>query len=467
MSGIKSPYKVLIVDDEEALCWTLQRSLTKQGYFTQIASTAEAASTLLESTQFHVVLLDVRLPGMDGLTSLARWKKANPKQNIIIMSAYSDMETTIRAMQGGAFDFLAKPFDLDSVIKLVALAAQQYSQETIGQLSSDKQRKEFIGQSAALQEMFKQIALASLANCSILIFGESGTGKELVARAIHDNSKRASKPFIPLHVASLNPGMIESELFGHAKGAFTGAVESSSGLLALANGGTLFLDEIAEIPLETQVKLLRVLEYGDYTPVGSTQVQQLDVRIVAATHRSLEELVAKAAFREDLWYRLNVFSIRIPPLRDRMDDIETLAQHFLARSNYPNKHLSDPVLQLLRRQTFPGNVRELKNLLESACIMARGQPLSVEHFTISRPIVSRETGPDLRTLLERWLESQLTDEANEGKLYEQLTRLTDAAVLEAVLKKTKNNRQEASRLLGLDRTTVRRKIIECGIQLED
>src|SRR5919198_5703965 len=326
------PATILIVDDEEAISWALRKAFERQGHRVATAASAEAAFEIATKTRPDVVVLDVRLPGMDGLDALGKLRQLTGGAPVVVVTAHGNLSTAVRAVEGGAFDYLAKPFDLSQALDAVgrALASRARPvEEPTATLEPDPE--ELVGRSLAMQAVFKRIALVAPTDASVLITGESGTGKELVARAVHRHSTRKDRPFLPVHVAALNPNLVESELFGHVKGAFTGAAQARPGLLALADGGTLFLDELADIPLPVQVKLLRVLEHSEVLPVGGNQPQTLNVRILAATHQDLQRRVAEGTFRHDLFFRLNVFQIHLPPLRERREDVVPLAEHFLRR----------------------------------------------------------------------------------------------------------------------------------------
>src|SRR5579875_906615 len=323
---------ILIIDDEEAVCWSLQRALEREGYSVSAVASAEQALTLLNVQRPDVLILDVRLPGMDGLTALGHFRQFLPSVPVIIITAFGDLPTAVRAVEGGAFDYLTKPFDLQQALECVHRALlRRPSAEAASDFPETTGPEEIIGRSPAMQKVFKRIALVAPRDACVLISGESGTGKELVARAIHRYSTRRHRPFLPVHIAALNPNLVESELFGHTRGAFTGAAQARPGLLTLADGGTVFLDELADIPLPVQVKLLRALEHNEVLPVGGNQPQSLNIRILAATHQDLTRSVAEGRFRHDLFFRLNVFQITLPALRERPEDIEPLAEHFLRR----------------------------------------------------------------------------------------------------------------------------------------
>ena len=340
---------ILVVDDEEAVCWTLERALRGEGHRVDVASSAEEAFRCATARPPDVIILDVRLPGMDGLSALERLQQLSGDAPVIVVTAFGNLATAVRAVEGGAFDYLAKPFDLDQALSTVARALQRRAVQQAAPPARTAEPlpppEEIVGSSAAMQAVFKRIALVAPRDACVLITGESGTGKELVARALHRYSARRERPFLPVHVAALNPGLVESELFGHVRGAFTGAAQARPGLLALADGGTVFLDELADIPLSVQVKLLRVLEHGEVFPVGSNQAQPLNVRVLAATHQGLERKVAAGDFRHDLFFRLNVFRIHLPALRERREDIVPLAEHFLRRLEPAALPLPPPTVQ--------------------------------------------------------------------------------------------------------------------------
>ncbi|MGL6094652.1 MAG: sigma-54-dependent transcriptional regulator, partial [Fimbriiglobus sp.] len=369
------PPSVLIIDDEESVAWALRKACDRQGYRTTVAATAEDGLAAARRSAPDAVFLDVRLPGMDGLTALGKLKELAPDAAVVVITAHGNLSTAVQAVAGGAFDYLAKPFDLaaamDAVRRAVSVASGgRKSPEKVTAGDDD----ELVGRSPAMQAVFKRIALVAPSEACVLITGESGTGKELVARAIHVNSPRRGKPFLPVHVAALNPNLVESELFGHARGAFTGADRARPGLLTLADGGTVFLDELADIPLPVQAKLLRVLERQEVLPVGDTQPHRVNVRVVSATHADLSAAVATGRFRHDLFFRLNVYPIALPPVRDRGDDVVSLAEHFLRRFGGTGGLPADTAAYLTAR-AWPGNVRELRNGVEHAAIVARGGPV--------------------------------------------------------------------------------------------
>jgi two-component system nitrogen regulation response regulator GlnG len=456
---------VLVVDDEQAVCWALERALTREGHRVVVAASAEQAFALAERQPPDAVVLDVRLPGLDGLSALARLRQLTHDAPVIVVTAFGNLGTAVRAVEGGAFDYLAKPFDLDRALETVGRALQRRAlQEQApadnGNAASLPGPEEIVGRSPAMQAVFKRIALVAPRDSCVLITGESGTGKELVARALHRYSARRDRPFLPVHLAALNPGLVESELFGHVKGAFTGAAQARPGLLALADGGTIFLDELADIPLPVQVKLLRVLEHAEVLPVGGNQAQRLNVRVLAATHQDLERRVAGGNFRHDLFFRLNVFQIHLPALRERPEDIVPLAEHFLRRLDPRSLPLLPATASYLMAQSWLGNVRELRNALEHAIIVARGGPLLSEHFPVYAPgIGSANPAEQLAAAVRQWFADRLkTGGAAPADLYPELLRCVEPALLDEVMRRVQGNRWVAAQWLGLNRATVRKKL---------
>jgi two-component system, NtrC family, nitrogen regulation response regulator GlnG len=459
---------ILIVEDEEAVCWALERALAQEGHRVATAATAEAALALARARRPDVILLDVRLPGADGLSVLAQFRRQSGEAPVIVMTAFGNLDTAVRAVEGGAFDYLAKPFDLQQALDAVERALRSRNRVASAAEEADPGpiAEQIVGRSPAMQVVFKRIALVAPRDACVLITGESGTGKELVARAIHRHSSRRDRPFLPVHVAALNPNLVESELFGHVRGAFTGATESRPGLLALADGGTVFLDELADIPLGVQAKLLRVLEHREVVAVGGNQPQPLDLRILAATHQDLGRLVAEGAFRHDLFFRLNVFPIHLPPLRERPGDLALLAEHFL-RTLAPNSLPVPPeTLRQLEARPWQGNVRELRNALEHAAILARDGPLLPEHLP---PPGATPAGSGVKDRLAEavriWLAERLarSEPEGDGQLYAELLAAVEPALLDEIMRRVQGNRWVAARLLGLNRATVRKKLSAYGL----
>ncbi len=453
------PPTVLICDDEEGIAWALRKLCERRGYRAVVTASAEDALKAAADTPPDAVFLDVRLPGMDGLTALAKLRAVAPAARAIVVTAHGNLSTAVKAVEGGAFDYLAKPFDLDQASDSLerALRHRPGSQPTE---PAAPPSDELVGRSPAMQSVFKRIALVAPTTASVLITGESGTGKELVARAIHAHSPRRGKPFLPVHVAALNPNLVESELFGHVKGAFTGADRTRPGLLTLADGGTVFLDELGDIPLPVQAKLLRVLERQEVMPVGGVEAQRVDVRIVSATNADLSAAVNDGRFRADLFFRLNVYPIHISPLRDRPDDLAALADHALRSFTATPVSLPEDTLAELKRRTWPGNVRELKNALEHAAIQARGGPIRPEHLPPPSAVAGPATLRDkLAGVVRDWVRQQIADAPEEpAELHQTLLDEIEPAVLGEVLDRLGGNRLVAARWLGLARATVRKMI---------
>ncbi|HEV3255952.1 MAG TPA: sigma-54 dependent transcriptional regulator [Gemmataceae bacterium] len=456
--------EVLVVDDEEAVCWALQRALSREGHHVRVAPSAEEALDLAGRHPFDVIVLDVRLPGLDGLAALGRLRVLTHDAPVIVVTAFGNLGTAVRAVEGGAFDYLAKPFDLGQALDAVARALQRRALQALpspDQEAGAAAPEDIVGRSRVMQAVFKRIALVAPRDACVLITGESGTGKELVARALHRHSSRHQRPFLPIHVAALNPSLVESELFGHVKGAFTGATETRPGLLYLADGGTVFLDELADIPLAVQVKLLRVLEHDEVLPVGGNQSQPLNVRILSATHQDLPRRVAEGTFRHDLYFRLNVFQIHLPPLRERPDDVLPLAEHFLRKFEPGALPLLPETVEFLTGQPWLGNVRELRNALEHAAIVARGGPLLPEQFPRVAPAVAPgDSAEQLADSVRRWL-AERVQKAVPGppaNLYADLLGCVEPVLLAEVLRRVHGNRWVAAQWLGLNRATVRKKL---------
>jgi two-component system nitrogen regulation response regulator GlnG len=462
------PHSILIVDDEEPIAWALRRAFERDGYRVAVSPSAEDGLKMAAAIPPDVVFLDVRLPGMDGLAALARLRQAAPAAAVVVITAHGNLNTAVKAVEGGAFDYLAKPFDLAQALDAAKRALTRSPEEPPASRpgladDTDLSPDAIVGRSPAMQTVFKRIALVAPTEACVLITGESGTGKELVARAVHAHSPRRDRPFLPVHVAALNPNLVESELFGHVKGAFTGADKPRQGLLSLADGGTVFLDELADIPLPVQAKLLRVLERQEVLPVGGSQASAVNVRIVSATHADLSAAVRDGRFRHDLFFRLNVYPIHLPPLRDRVDDIPLLAEHFLRRFGVTNPSgiLPPDTLAFLKARPWPGNVRELRNALEHAAIEARGGPLRPEQFPAPAEAGAAGTVADrLRSMVVEWVREQVRlAEGNEpADLYQKLVDAVEPAVLDEVLRQLDWNRLVASRWLGLARATVRKLI---------
>ncbi len=468
---------ILVVDDEPSICWAFRELLTEEGHQVSIAPSAEEALQLAQRTRPDVVVMDVRLPGMDGLTALSRLHDLLGREvPVVVITAFGNLDTAVRAVQAGAYDYLVKPFDLDAAARVVrqALAARETEVEKgadAAPFAADSTDR-LIGVSAAMQAVLKQIALVAPSEAPVLITGESGTGKEEVAFAIHRHSARRKGPFLPVSMAALSGNVIESELFGHVKGAFTGADTARVGLLELAHGGSVFLDEIGDVPLPMQVKLLRAIELHEVTPVGDPRPRQSDFRVLAATHRSLAELTAAGQFREDLLYRLSVFHIELPPLRQRRDDIPLLARHFLRPVSKTGRRrdFTEGALKELCAREWYGNVRELRNAVEHAAILAREGDIRPEHLPAaiaSRPTTAAEgaavlpEGNALREEITAWVRKRLparVTEQDAGKLYDEFLAAVEPPLLDTILELCGGNRALAARLLGMHRSTLRERL---------
>ncbi len=452
-----TPIHVLVVDDDVITCNLLEEVLTKEGYLVDKALSGEEAIQKGESQLFDVVLSDIRMAEVDGMAVLKAFKQKSPDTIVIMMTAFGSIETAIQAIKEGAFDYVSKPFKLDEIKLTIQRALEQrelfkenilYRQELITKYKLEN----IVGRSPQMLKIYKTIARVADTKSTVLITGESGTGKELIARAIHYNSSRASRPFIAIDCSSLAENLLESELFGHVRGAFTGAIANKRGLFEEANNGTCFLDEIGDISLAMQAKLLRVLQEHEIKRVGGTETIKIDVRIIAATNKNLEELVAEKKFREDLFYRLNVVTIHLPPLRERPEDIELLAEHFLNKfateNNKPVPHLSKEALELLKRYNWPGNVRELENVIERAVTLAQ------------RPLILPEDLP-------RRIRQEQSPPSSVGFLPSKipLSEL-EKIYIKKVLEETGGNKKKAAEILGIDRRTLYRMAARYGLNFK-
>ena len=459
---------VWIVDDDRSIRWVFEKALSREGIaYSSFASAREALDALASGAP-QVLVSDVRMPGQSGIELLQEVKQKHPAVPVIVMTAYSDLESAVAAFQGGAYEYLPKPFDVDQAVELIRRALDE-SQREQAALEPVGEVPEILGQAPAMQEVFRAIGRLSQSSATVLITGESGTGKELVARALHRHSARAAKPFIAINTAAMPKDLLESELFGHERGAFTGAQALRRGRFEQAEGGTLFLDEIGDMPSELQTRLLRVLSDGTFYRVGGHQQLKANVRVIAATHQDLESRVRGSAFREDLYHRLNVIRVRIPSLRERREDIPLLARHFLAKSakelGVEPKRLSDEVLAHLGRMDFPGNVRQLESLCHWLSVMAPGQAIGVADLPVEfrgEP-VSAGLAPasDWIAALEQEVERRLA--RGETGVLDQLARQFERSLISRALARTGGRRIEAATLLGMGRNTITRKIQELGI----
>ena len=459
--------RLLIVDDEQSICWALGKLAEEMGLVVAAAASAEQGLEAARTAPPDVVVLDVRLPGMDGLSAMRHFRSLLGPVPIIVITAFGDLSTAVAAVRNGAFDYVLKPFDLSTAERTIRRAVRSASQPPAAKPQPPQDGDEMIvGSSAAIQEVFKRIALVAPSDACVHIRGESGSGKELVARAIHRYSRRAQAPFIAVNVASLNPSLAESELFGHVKGAFTGADQGRKGFLEQAHGGTIFFDEIADIPPSLQVKLLRVLEHGEIMPVGGEQPVHSDFRLISATHQHLGRRVAEGAFRHDLYYRLITFEIEVPPLRQRREDIPALAGHFLGRLAAEDERrrpaLSSDALAELTRRDWHGNVRELRNAVEHAMILAQGGLISAEHLPppmLPDGFVNTADQQAISAFIRQWAEIQLQG-GDVQDLYGQLLKIVEPPLLLAALEHSGGQFIAAARKLGMHRTTLRKKVEE-------
>ncbi|MBI4611724.1 MAG: sigma-54-dependent Fis family transcriptional regulator [Candidatus Rokubacteria bacterium] len=466
--------RILIADDEEGLRWVLEKGLRQEGYRVTAVKDGESALREVQAEPYDLVFLDVRMPGMDGLTLLGRLRELRPEAQVVIMTAHGTMGTAIQAMQGGAYDYLAKPFDLDEVLLLAerALTAKRLAQEVARLRTGLREVWEFgalVGRHPRMQEVFKTIGRIAASDVTVLLRGDSGTGKELVARAIHHYSRRAGRPFVAVSCAAIPVSLLESELFGHERGAFTDAKERKLGKLELAHNGTVFLDEVGDMPGDLQAKLLRVLQERSFERVGGHESIHVDVRVIAATNRDLEAMIRDGRFREDLFYRLNVVSLTLPPLRERRGDIPLLAEHFLAKyaADLGERAIAAEALDRLTGYEWPGNVRELENVIQRAMVMASGGVILTEHLPI--PPVSAAASATADATLEEIVQQKLAEcvrglrGRSEARLYDLLIALVEKPLLKAVLRETRRNQVKAAALLGINRNTLRKKLKQHGI----
>lgn len=436
------------------MCWALERAMRQEGYQTRVAYRGPEGLKIIQEEDPSLVILDLKMPEMDGLEVLKHAREINPRLPVIILTAHGTIETAIEAMKMGAVDYITKPFDLDElklVIKQNLVVCQLETEVSFLRSQLTKEYSNMVGKSQAFQEVLHLIERVSQTNANVLITGESGTGKEVVAVAIHRNSPRKNGPFVPVNCAALPEQLLESELFGHEKGAFTGAYSRKIGRFELADKGTIFLDEIGELPLNMQAKLLRVLQEKSFERVGGTKTLMVDVRVIAATNRQLEKAIRDGQFREDLYYRLNVMPINIPPLRERREDIPLLVDHILKKlkPTYGTKRISPAVLELFQRYDWPGNIRELQNVIERAAIISRGNEILPEHLP--------EEIRGSRAKSDKGLIIHFPD---EGISLEEVEK----QLLIKALEKSKGNQSKAAELLGITRSTFIYRCQKYGIQ---
>ncbi len=462
--------RIWVIDDDRSIRWVLEKALKQADMEVSSFSGATGVLDALEKARPDALISDVRMPGIDGLQLLEQVQSRYPDLPVIIMTAHSDLDSAVSAYQGGAFEYLPKPFDVDEAVELVQRAVAQSRLEGGARVGAMPETPEIIGEAPAMQEVFRAIGRLSRSNITVLINGESGTGKELVARALHRHSPRAADPFIALNMAAIPRDLLESELFGHERGAFTGAQNRRIGRFEQADGGSLFLDEIGDMPAELQTRLLRVLADGEFYRVGGHTPVKVDVRIIAATHQNLERLVKEGSFREDLFHRLNVIRVHIPPLRERREDIPLLLGYFLDQAarelNVEPKSVLSDVSEYLAKLDWPGNVRQMENLCRWLTVMASSNQV---HMTDLPPELREEAtiesaqGDSWERALQRWADQQLA-KGEEGIL-NYATPQFERIMIESALRRTSGRRQDAARLLGWGRNTLTRKIKELDMDV--
>ena len=470
---------ILICDDDAAIRTVLNQALGRAGYDVRTTGTAAGLWRWVAAGDGNLVISDVVLPDENGFDLIPRIKKIRPDLPIVVMSAQNTILTAITAAERGAFDYLPKPFDLKELTSVVQRAlAEPTAKREIPEQSGSDDRLPLIGRSPAMQEIYRVIARLTQTDLTVMIMGESGTGKELVARALHDYGKRRHGTFVAVNMAAIPKELVESELFGHERGAFTGATNRGIGRFEQAEGGTLFLDEIGDMPLEAQTRLLRVLQQGEYTTVGGRIPIRTDVRIIAATNRDLRQLIQQGLFREDLYYRLNVVPMRLPPLRERVEDVPDLVRHFLRKAEeegLPPKRLDHDALDLLKRHRWPGNVRELENLIRRLAVLHAGEtiPASAIASELREPTHTSSASqedepPSLSAAVERHLTTYFLaqgDKLPPPGLYDRILQEIERPLLSICLGATRGNQIRAAHLLGLNRNTLRKKIRDLGLEV--
>ena len=458
---------VWVVDDDDSIRWVLNRAFEKAGFTTRDFADGELLLDALKTTQPNVIVSDIRMPGTDGFDVLTEVNTRYENLPIVIMTAHSDLETTVTSFQRGAFEYVAKPFDIDDIVATVQRAADHTHLGQDIEPDAEPPSNGIVGRAPAMQEVFRAIGRLTQSTATVMITGESGSGKELVAQALHDHSPRATGPLVALNMAAIPSELIESELFGHERGAFTGATEQRAGRFEQANGGSLFLDEIGDMPLPAQTRLLRVLAEGSFYRVGGRHNISVDVRIITATHRNLESLVRDSRFRDDLYHRINVIRIHVPPLRDRKPDIAILANHFLAGTaqelGVEPKTLSTEVTSLFETLDWPGNVRQLENTCRWLTVMAPTQEILVSDLPPELTDLNREAPQtDWELALGAWVKQKL-DAGAEGVLSTAIPSF-ERVLIETALAHTNGRKREAAKLLGWGRNTLTRKLSELGAE---
>ena len=455
---------VWVVDDDASIRWVLEKALSEAGMAVRTFEAVAPVLQALAEERPDLVISDVRMPGQDGFDLLRRIRAEEPGLPVLLTTAYSDMDAALSAFEEGAFEYLPKPFD---VAEAVSLARHAIAQAPAESREVEEKRPEILGEAPAMQQVFRVIGRLVSSEANVLITGESGTGKELVARALHRHSPRAGGPFVALNTAAVPAELLESELFGHERGAFTGAVERRIGRFEEASGGSLFLDEIGDMPAELQTRLLRVLAEGEFQRVGGRQLLHADVRIIAATHQDLPQLIRDGGFREDLYHRLNVVPIHLPPLRERQEDIPQLTRHFLEavaeELGLQPKHLAPETLALLQSQPWPGNVRELENLCRRLTLMVPGTTIHPDDLPPPyRDSISEQGTGDWQAVLAQWVRTAL--QGGQGEVGDRVQTETERVLIREALSHTGGHRQRAAALLGWGRNTLTRKIKELHME---
>jgi len=460
---------IWIIDDDRSIRWVLEKALEKAGFNSESFESGNGLLEKLKDSQPDAIISDIRMPGIDGLELLEQIQDAFPQIPVIIMTAHSDLGSAVKSYKRGAFEYLPKPFDVNDAVAVAQRAVNHASEYKMTPTEAPKiEAKEIIGEAPAMQEVFRAIGRLSHSNITVLIKGESGTGKELVAQALHKHSPRADKPYIPLNVAAIPKDLIESELFGHEKGAFTGATQLRVGRFEQADGGTLFLDEIGDMPMETQTRLLRVLSDGEFYRVGGLTPIKADVRVIAATHHTLEERVKEHLFREDLYHRLNVIPIHLPKLSDRREDIPALMEHFLGRAaqqmGVEKKELRAETTQYLTGLPWQGNVRQLENFCSWITVMASGREIHINDLPeeFLNPSDEEAVTGNWVLSLKSWADQELS--LVHSGILQQATPLFEKCMIDVALKYSGGRKRDASELLGWGRNTLTRKIKELGME---
>jgi DNA-binding NtrC family response regulator len=443
---------ILLIDDEDSQIQSLKSFLSKRDYEIYTSNNGETGIKIVESNMIDIVLTDYNMPGINGLQVMQTIKNINPEIEIIVMTAFGTIENAVNLMKSGAFDYLTKPIDLDELENLLNKIKDKQTLVSENKLLKEQLQEKFrfeqiISQSSLMENVLNTAARVAISKATVLIRGESGTGKELIAKAVHFASPRKERPFITVNVASLSENLLESELFGHEKGSFTGAISSRTGRFEEANGGTIFIDEVGDIPLSIQVKMLRTIQFGEIQKIGSNTTKKVDVRIIAATHRNLEEMIKNNEFREDLFYRLNVVSILLPSLRQRKEEIPVLVDHFIKKYSKENSKdvngISREALDRLMKHSFPGNVRELENMIERAIVLTRNEIISIQ---------------DIPTLSEsNQIDSKL-DPYNIEECYEIKVKAFESAMINEALNRTGGNKSAAARILGISERHLRSRL---------